>query len=225
MKLHYRCCRCLLRGLFRLCFRWRTIGAEQIPAHGAAILAANHASYLDPPLIGSAAFREIFYLARQSLFRFPLIGRFLRSVNALPVDRGGRSPKGLKAILDCLAGGGAVLLFPEGTRTKDGTLQPAQPGIGLVAVKSGAPVIPVRLYGTYEAWNRNTRFPRPRRITLIFGAPLHFDVTIAATQTAPKQKTRQIYAAISQQIMETIAKLDIHNAPTTSRHPKKNHPA
>lgn len=199
MKLHYRLCRSLLRGLFWSCFRWQVTGAERIPSQGAVILASNHASYLDPPLIGSAASREIFYLARKSLFRFPVVGRFLRSVNALPVDREGRSPKGLKAILNCLASGGAVLLFPEGTRTKDGALQTARPGVGLAAVRSGAPIVPVRLYGAYEAWNRKTRFPRPRPITVVFGVPLRFDA---------KPRTREAYAAVSKQIMEAIANLN-----------------
>lgn len=199
MKLHYRLCRSLLRGLFWSCFRWQIIGAERIPSKGAVILASNHVSYLDPPLIGSAASREIFYLARESLFRFPVVGRFLRLVNALPVDRKGRSPKGLKAILNCLAAGGGVLLFPEGTRTKDGALQTAQPGVGLTAVRSGAPVVPVRLYGAYEAWNRKMRFPRPRPITVVFGIPLRF---------AAQPRTREAYAAVSQQIMETIANIN-----------------
>ena len=199
MKPHYRLCRSLLRGLFCSWFRWQIIGAERIPSNGAVILASNHASYLDPPLIGSAASREIFYLARESLFRFPVVGRFLRSVNALPVDRKGRSPKGLKAILDCLAAGGAVLLFPEGTRTKDGAMQTAQPGVGLAAVRSGAPVVPVRLYGAYKAWNRKMRFPRPHPITVVFGMPLRF---------ASNPRTREAYAAASQQIMEAIANIN-----------------
>ncbi len=199
MKIHYRLCRSLLRGLFWSCFRWQIIGAERIPSQGAVILASNHASYLDPPLIGSAASREIFYLARKSLFRFPVVGRFLRSVNALPVDREGRSPKGLKAILDCLAAGGTVLLFPEGTRTKDGAMQTARPGVGLAAVRSGASIVPVRLYGAYEAWNRKMRFPRPRPITIVFGMPLRFDA---------EPRTRETYAAVSKQIMKAIANLN-----------------
>lgn len=199
MKPHYRLCRSLLRGLFWSCFRWQIIGAERIPSKGAVILASNHVSYLDPPLIGSAASREVFYLARESLFRFPVVGSFLRSVNALPVDSKGRSPKGLKSILDCLKDGGAVLLFPEGTRTKDGALQTARPGVGLAAVRSGAPIVPVHLYGAYEAWNRKMRFPRPRPITVVFGVPLRFG-------TEPR--TRETYAAVSKRIMEAIASLN-----------------
>ena len=99
-------------------FRWRVFGAENVPLKGGVILASNHASFLDPPLVGSGLKRDINYLARESLFRFPGIGALLRSWNAVPVDRDGGGAKGLKTILDRLLAGGAIILFPEGTRTQ-----------------------------------------------------------------------------------------------------------
>jgi 1-acyl-sn-glycerol-3-phosphate acyltransferase len=135
-------------------FRWQVFNPERVPETGAVILASNHASFLDPPLVGAGLKRGINYLARESLFRFPGIGALLRSWSAVPVDREGGGAAGLKAILDRLLAGGGIILFPEGTRTRDGRLQPARSGIGLVVVKSAAPVVPVRVFGTYEAYGR-----------------------------------------------------------------------
>jgi len=136
---------CFFRALYALYFRWRVFNPERVPQTGAVILAANHASFLDPPLVGAALRRPINYLARESLFRFPGIGWLLRSWNSVPVNREGGGAAGLKAILDRLLAGGGIILFPEGTRTRDGKLQPARSGIGLTVIKSTALVVPVRV--------------------------------------------------------------------------------
>src|ERR1017187_5604624 len=151
MNLSYRLGWILFRAVYATYFRWQVFGAEQVPLSGGVILASNHASFLDPPLVGAGLRRDINYLARESLFRFPGIGALLRSWNAVPVDRDGGGARGLKAILDRLLNGGAIILFPEGTRTKDGKLHPARSGIGLTVIKSTAPVVPVRVFGTFEA--------------------------------------------------------------------------
>src|SRR5580698_10251390 len=134
------------RALYAIYFRWRVFNPEHVPQSGPVILAANHASILDPPLVGSGLNRSINYLARESLFRFPGIGVLLRSWNAVPVDRDGGGAAGLKAILGRLLAGGAIILFPEGTRTRDGRLQPARSGIGLTVIKSSAAVVPARVF-------------------------------------------------------------------------------
>src|SRR5215468_8570873 len=152
------------RALYATYFRWRVFNSKRVPLKGPVILASNHASFLDPPLVGSGVHRGINYLARDTLFRFPGVGWLLRKWNSVPVDREGGGAAGLKAILDRLLAGGAIILFPEGTRSRDGSLQKARSGIGLTVIKSAAPVIPVRVFGTYEAFGRNMRFPRPRRI-------------------------------------------------------------
>ncbi|HTG43275.1 MAG TPA: lysophospholipid acyltransferase family protein, partial [Verrucomicrobiae bacterium] len=154
------------RFFFRRYNRWTVAGAENVPPTGPAILASNHASFLDPPLVGAATTREINYLARESLFRFPVVGTILRNVNAVPVDREGGGAAGLRAILDRLLAGGAIILFPEGTRSNDGELQKAKSGIGLTVIKSEAPVIPVRVFGTFQALNRGHAFPRPRKVAV-----------------------------------------------------------
>ena len=137
MNASYRIGWLLFRALYATYFRWRVFGAENVPLSGGVILASNHASFLDPPLVGSGLNRDINYLARESLFRFPGIGALLRSWNAVPVDRDGGGAAGLREILNRLLAGGAIILFPEGTRTRDGKLQPARSGIGLT-VQAGA---------------------------------------------------------------------------------------
>ena len=176
--------------------------------HGGVILASNHASFLDPPLVGSGLQRDINYLARESLFRFPGIGALLRSWNAVPVDRDGGGAKGLKAILDRLLHDGAIILFPEGTRTKDGQLQPARSGIGLTVIKSAAPVVPVRVFGTFEAYGRHVKFPRPHRVILKYGRPMNFEALRAEAKTCDKARLKEIYQQVADEIMAAIGKLE-----------------
>ncbi len=195
-------------------FRRRVFNAERVPLSGPLILAANHASFMDPPLIGSAIDREINYLARDTLFRFPLVGSILRSVNVVPVDREGGGAAGLKAILERLLAGGAIILFPEGTRTRDGQLQHARTGIGLTVVKSTAPVVPVRIFGSYDAYRRQFRFPRPCRVMVKFGQPLDFASLRAEAKSCSKARLKEIYRQIAYEIMAAIAKLEPHEDKT-----------
>src|SRR5262245_47329716 len=132
---------CFFRLAYKFYFGWNVYNPERIPLDGPVILASNHASILDPPLVGSGIHRGINYLARESLFRFPVVGWVLRKWDAVPVDRDGGGASGLRIILDRLLAGGGIILFPEGTRTADGNLQPARSGIGLTVIKSDAPVV------------------------------------------------------------------------------------
>ena len=145
------------RLLFATYFRWHVFNPERVPLQGPVILASNHASHLDPPLVGAGLPRALNYLARESLFNLPIGGWALRNVNAVPVDRDGAGAAGLRAIFNRLRQGGAIVLFPEGTRSKDGRLQKARSGVGLVVIKSSAPVVPVHVFGTYDAWNRHMK--------------------------------------------------------------------
>ncbi len=196
------------RMLFRLYFRWRVLNPERVPLDGPVILGANHASFLDPFLIGSGVKRDINYLARENLFRFPVLGWCLHQWQTVPVDRDGGGAKGLKAILDRLLKGGAIILFPEGTRTSDGRLQPGRSGIGLTVIKSKAPVVPVRVFGTFEAYNRHMRLPRPRRVTVKYGRPLLFEALRAEAETCSKQRLKEIYQQVSDDLMAAIARLE-----------------
>ncbi len=197
------------RGLFRFYFGWRVFNAERVPESGPVILACNHASYIDPPLAGAGLNRPISYLARASLFRVPILAAILRSWEVVAVDRDGGTGGGFKAILERLEGGGAILLFPEGTRTPDGQLQPARAGLGLAVIKSTAPVVPVRLFGTYQAYGRRQCWPRPRRrLTVKYGRPMDFAARRAEARACAKPRVKAIYQEVAEEIMAAIAKLE-----------------
>jgi len=208
MNLSYRIGWVLFRAVYATYFRWRVFGAENVPQQGGVILASNHSSFLDPPLVGAGLKRDINYLARESLFRFPGIGALLRSWNSVPVDRDGGGAKGLKNILARLLAGGGIILFPEGTRTKDGNLQPARSGIGLTVIKSTAPVVPVRVFGTFEAYGRHVTIPRPHRVVVKYGKPLDFEKLRAEAKTCDKTRLKEIYQQVADEIMAAIAKLE-----------------
>ncbi len=199
------------RTTFATYFRWRVYNRERVPLQGPVILACNHASLLDPPLVGAGVHRHIHFLARENLFDIPVLGFLLRRWEVVPVDREGGGAKGLKAILDRLLAGGAIILFPEGTRTRDGKLQPARSGIGLTVIKSDAPVVPVRVFGTYEAFGRLLHFPRPFRVSVKYGTPMRFEHLRAEAKSCSKPHLKEIYQQIADELMEAIARLEPGN--------------
>jgi 1-acyl-sn-glycerol-3-phosphate acyltransferase len=208
MNLSYRLGWSFFRTMFAVYFRWSVFNPERVPLTGGVILASNHASFLDPPLVGSGLHRDINYLARESLFRFPGIGALLRSWNSVPVDRDGGGAAGLKAILERLLAGGGIILFPEGTRTTDGQLQKARSGIGLTVIKSDAVVIPVRVFGTFEAFGKNHKFPRPKKVSVKYGEPMRFEKLRAEAKDCSKPRLKEIYQQVADEIMAAIAELE-----------------
>ena len=208
MNLSYRLGWLFFRVLFAAYFRRRLFNVERVPAQGGVILAANHASFIDPPLVGSSLSRPINYLARDSLFRFPVLGWLLRSWNSVPVNRDGAGAAGLKAILDRLLAGGGIILFPEGTRTADGRLQPARSGVGLTVIKSAAPVVPVRVFGSFAAYGRHMKIPRPRQVMVKFGAPMDFATLRDEAKTCDKARLKEIYQQVADEIMAAIGRLE-----------------
>jgi 1-acyl-sn-glycerol-3-phosphate acyltransferase len=199
---------CGFRVLFRVYFRWHVYNAERVPLEGGVILASNHASFLDPPLIGAGVLRGINYLARENLFRFPVVSWVLHQWQVVPVDRDGGGAVGLRAILDRLLAGGAIILFPEGTRTYDGKIQPVRSGIGLTVIKSNAPVVPVRVFGMFEAYGRHLRFPRPYRVAVKYGQPMRFEQLRVEAKVCAKPRLKQIYQQVADEIMAAIARLE-----------------
>jgi 1-acyl-sn-glycerol-3-phosphate acyltransferase len=204
----YRAGWLLSRAFFATYCRWRVYNPERVPRTGPVILASNHASHLDPPLVGAGLPRDINYLARETLFHFPVFGAILRAVNSVPVDREGGGAAGLRAILDRLLAGGGIILFPEGTRTRDGRLQPARSGIGLTVIKSSAPVVPVRVFGTFEAFGRHLRLPRPHRVAVKYGRPMIFERLREEAATCSKPRLKRIYQEVADEIMAAIARLE-----------------
>jgi 1-acyl-sn-glycerol-3-phosphate acyltransferase len=152
--------------VFSLGFSLRWEGSHNIPAEGPALAISNHQSYLDPPAIGLTTPRRLVYLARASLFRNPVFGALIRGLNAVPIDQDGVGKEGIKAILQQLLAGKTVLVFPEGTRTPDGTMQPLRPGIHLLIKRTSAPIVPIGIAGAYDAWPLWRPYPIPSPIFL-----------------------------------------------------------
>lgn len=154
----------------KLWFRFGWAGGEHMPMRGGALVVCNHQSHLDPVLVGIASPRPLSFLARHTLFFWPL-GWLIRSLGAVPIDRSsGRS--GIKATLALLKAGEAVLMFPEGTRSSDGRLQPLQTGFCALARRSGVTIVPASIDGAFGAMPRGSIFPRPKTIRLVFGKPI-----------------------------------------------------
>jgi 1-acyl-sn-glycerol-3-phosphate acyltransferase len=208
MKFAYACGWHFFRTAFAAYFRWRVFNPERVPLSGPVILTPNHASFLDPPLVGAGIRRQISYLARDTIFNVPVLATILRSWEVVPVDRDGGTGRGMKRILSRLEEGGAIILFPEGTRSRHGGLNRGNAGIGLVVVKSAAPVVPVRVFGTHDAYGPHRRLPMPRPVSVKYGMPLDFAALRAEAQTCAKPRLRQIYQQISDEIMEAIAALE-----------------
>ena len=201
----YRLGWCFFRTVYAVYFRWHVYGPDRVPATGPVILASNHASFLDPPLVGAGLRRLVIMLARRSLFRFPGFGQLLRLWHAVPIDQDSGSAAGLKTILGRLRDGHAVLIFPEGSRSSDGRLQPGRAGLGLVVLKSAASVVPVRIWGTYEAYGRGARLPRPRRVAVKYGHPILFDDLRAEAESSSKTRYKEICQEIADRVMAAIA--------------------
>lgn len=203
MKAIYGIGRYLSQCFFDVLFRGEVSGHEFIPKSGPFILAANHASFLDPPAIGCRVSRQIHYFARKTLFKPGLPAKILYEVNTIPVDLENEGDiSALKAVFRILKAGDGILLFPEGTRTHDGALQSPQSGVGMIACKSAVPVVPCRIFGSYEAFGRHQRRPT-------FNTPV--DVAFAPA-LLPKDydvggKGKERYLAASERIMAAIARI------------------
>jgi 1-acyl-sn-glycerol-3-phosphate acyltransferase len=189
----------LARGLYD----YRVIGAEKLQFSGPALIASNHDSFLDPPFVGHAFDEAIHYFARKSLFDHPLVGKVLRSWQAIPIDRDKPDASSLKATIRLLRDGKKVLIFPEGTRSPDGKLQKAEAGVGLFIAKGGAPVLPVRIFGTYEAYPRGAKTLRPARVTVVIGDLWQPDLPSYA------QTGKNLYQTLADEVMHRIAELTL----------------
>jgi 1-acyl-sn-glycerol-3-phosphate acyltransferase len=195
----YAVVRLVCLAVFRLGFRIRAFGRDNVPRQGPLLLASNHVSLLDPPVVGSAAPRPLHYMAKAELFRVPILGGLIRRLNAYPVEREGADAAALRQALTLLRAGGALLVFPEGTRGVEGRLGAARPGTGMLAALSDAPVVPVYIQGTGRVLPRGASRPRTGRISVWYGPPLRF----------PRTRGREHYQEISDEIMAAIGRLKV----------------
>jgi 1-acyl-sn-glycerol-3-phosphate acyltransferase len=163
----------LTKWYFKIFFRHRVYGLEHSFYQGGAILAANHSSFFDPPIVAISWPQEVHFLARETLFSHFLFGSLIRALNAHPVSGNASDVSTFKMICELLKKDKKVVLFPEGTRSLDGTLSTIKPGIGLLISRTNSAIIPAYIHGSYTAWNRRSRLPRLwGKTACVFGTPL-----------------------------------------------------
>jgi len=162
----------LSRTLGVAAFGFRARFAEPLPRRGGLILLSSHQSHLDPLLLGLACDRRLSSIARSTLYDWPPFAAVIAALDAIPIDRDAAPVAGMKAVIERLKAGAAVIVFPEGTRTATGRLGEIKGGFALLAKRARVPIVPVAIVGAYECWPRSRRFPRPGRVRLEFGRPI-----------------------------------------------------
>ena len=199
--MYYSIAYLILVPLFKVLFRYKIEGGENIPKEGPFILASNHASYLDPAMSAlAAAPREVNFMAKASLFRFPVFGTFLRMMNSFPVNRDIIDRAAIITTIRLLSEGKPVVMYPEGTRVKGGKLGEALPGVAMLAVKTGAPIVPVGIIGTGDVLPVGAKFPRLKKLIARVGEPIRVE-SLVATERKAKE------AELTGKMMAEIGKL------------------
>lgn len=196
----YRIAHLLVYLFAKVFFRLRVIGEANVPREGGVIVAANHNSYFDIPFLGCALRRRADNIAKSELFENQIVAFFFRALGGFPVRRGRVDRMAMNEAVERLKAGRLLAYYPEGTRSKDGRLQPAKSGIGLVVVQSGAKVVPAYLCGTAPV----RLF---RRVTVVFGKPLDFQGVVEGAEKEGVNP-KELYVTISQEIMGQIAQLE-----------------
>ena len=191
----YKLLQILFKGFFSSLFWASILGRENIPTKGAVILAANHMSNWDPPLLAAYLKRPICYMAKQELFAVPVLGRIITSCHSFPIKRGGADRAAIKVALQIIKKGHCLGLFPEGTRSSDGKVHKAEAGIGLLAALSGAPVVPAAIINTDKIFSERIRFPR---LKVLYGQPVYYQ---------GKKNDKESLQKFSQEVMDKISEM------------------
>jgi 1-acyl-sn-glycerol-3-phosphate acyltransferase len=193
----YRAAWLLAPFLLHLLFGYRTEGAEKVPEKGPVILAANHLSILDPIAIGAGIKRPVSFLARADVFRLPVLSWLLPRLYAIPVERGTGDLSAIKGAIRALERGMAFGIFPEGTRSRSGRLQPFKTGVAAIAFRTGSPVVPVAVVGSEKAWPVGRKLFRLRRpIRVVYGDPIPVPRKTKVSHQELENLTREIEARV-----------------------------
>lgn len=191
---YYTFFRAIFRGMFALFFRWQVKGAENVPAHGPVILCANHISNFDPPLLGCGIERQVHFMAKEELFKVPVISFFITHFGAFPVKRGAGDRAAIRATLKILEEGKVLGIFPEGKRSKNGEVGQGMSGIAMFALKSDAQVVPVAIVGPYRLF---------RPVTIVYGKPI--DLSSYKAGKASGETMKEVTELIMQHIRDLVA--------------------
>lgn len=158
--------------LFKIFFNWEVKGKKYIPRKDGFIIASNHLSYLDPPVIGVASPRKLRYLAKSSLFKTPVLSFLIKIYGAIPIEREKEYSISIRKGLEILKNGEGLVIFPEGTRNPKGEVKIPKKGVAFLAYKTGVPVIPVKIKGTEKALSVGGKFIKPAKVKVVFGPPV-----------------------------------------------------
>ena len=178
MRWWWRLCQGLARGGANSLWKFRVFGLENIPRTGGVLLASNHQSYLDPVLVAMVLPREMHFMARRTLFRNPAFRAIIVGFNAFAIERDTADVKGVNSAIARLEAGNILLVFPEGTRTGNGSIGSMKP-VGVIAERAAVPIVPVLIQGAYEVWPKGRGIPRLGRVSVVFGKPLKPENTTA----------------------------------------------
>lgn len=200
MTLTYNICYTISKLVLQSLFQRRIIHPERMPEEGGYLLASNHASFLDPPLVGTCSRGDVYYMARKTLLDIPVLGKLLPELNLILVERDKVDTSALKVVVRQIRSGRSVVVFPEGTRSPDGNLQPAKPGIGFIIAKTRAPVVPVRIFGSFDAFPKSGGV-RLCPITVVIGETIHF------TDEDIGDGGREDFQRLSERVMQAISAL------------------
>ncbi len=168
----YYVARVIIRILLKLLTRWQVKGRENVPSQGGLLIVANHLNLVDPPLLSVSFNRKVIFMAKHQLFRSRFIGYFIRGFGSFPVHRGRLDREALRQAQQLLADGMALVMFPEGMRSRSGQLRPAFPGSAVIALRNGVPIIPVGITGTEKIKGVAWLLRRPP-ITVNIGHPFY----------------------------------------------------
>jgi len=199
-----------VRLLATVLFRFRVSGAHHVPKTGGVLIAANHTSYLDIPILGCGMPRRAWFMGRMDLFSGPAAW-LMRHMGWIPIRRERVDRTAFEEAIRRLKAGQAVVIYPEGSRSEDGRLQPGKPGVGIIVAATGSPVVPAYLGGTYDVLPPGSTWIRLRPIQVSYGVPVDFTALVKEMDSEAKKK--ELYQRISQEIMGRIAELGGVQAP------------
>ena len=192
------------RGLCRVYLRltggYSSYGKANIPPKGGFLIAPNHISYLDPPVVGSGIPRMIHFMAKEPLFRIPVIGPFIRSVGTFPVRQGTADRAAIRRAIELLADGRVVCIFPEGTRSPDANLLTPVLGFAMIALKSRIPIVPTAIFGSEKSLSHKHPLPRFAHVKVVYGQPMTFDDLY-------DNPDREAQEEVGRRVMNTISKM------------------
>lgn len=192
--------------IFRFGHGLEVTGQDRVPRADGCILASNHVSFIDPPVLGAACPRRIVFMARRDLFRHALLGAFMRGVHVIPLARGEADLSAIRSAVERLRGGDLLAIFPEGTRQLSGRLGTAKRGVGLLAATARVPVIPVFVSGTFQAMPPHARWLQRGKIRVAFGTPIPYTEP-SSSGSAARNQHEQLAAAVTAQWRQLEARL------------------